>query len=272
MNTPLHPTPYPEINAVLRHFLTQVRRILGDRFRGMYLDGSLALGDFNPQSSDIDFVVATDGTLPDAVFLALRDMHARFDTSDSPWATEVEAVYVPREAMRRYDAAHARWPRIERGETLVMQQGDSGWIVHWSIVREHGVAIAGPDPRTLIDPIDPHDLQRAMAGIGASWLEQARCDRAALQRRGTQTYTVLTLCRMLYTLDRGAVVSKPVAARWAQTILHGRWAALIERALDWRKDARYQNTPSDTEISDTLAMIAYTLERCRQWESAPPLT
>lgn len=264
MNTPLHPTPYPDVNDVLHHFLAQVRRILGDRFGGMYLDGSLALGDFSPQSSDIDFVVATDGPLPDAVFPALRDMHTQFDSSGSAWATEVEAVYVPWEAMRRYDAAHARWPRIERGETLVMQQGDSGWIVHWYIVREHGVAIAGPDPRTLIDPIDPHDLRRGMANIGASWLEPARHDRAALQRRGTQAYTVLTLCRMLCTFERGAVVSKPVAARWAQTILNGCWAALIERAQAWRKDSRYQDMPSDSEISDTLAMIAYTLERCRQ--------
>ncbi len=59
MSVPLHPTPYADVNAVLSDFLARIRLILGDRFRGMYLDGSLALGDFNPQSSDIDFVVTT---------------------------------------------------------------------------------------------------------------------------------------------------------------------------------------------------------------------
>ncbi len=272
MSVPLHPTPYADVNAVLSDFLARIRLILGDRFRGMYLDGSLALGDFNPQSSDIDFVVTTDGALPAALFVALRDMHARFDTSSSPWATEVEAVYAPEAVLRRYDPAHAPWPRIERGETLVLEQGDTGWLVHWYIVREYGTIIAGPDPRTLIDPVDPEDLRRAMAAIGESWLEPARSDRIALQRRGTQTFIVQTLCRMLYTLDTGSVVSKPVAARWAQQIRGARWAALIERTLAWRKEPRGQDTPSDEEISDTLALIEYALERCRQQDRTPSPT
>src|SRR5919204_3271909 len=95
MSAPLPPTPYADVNTVLHDFLARIRLILGERFRGMYLDGSLALGDFDPHSSDIDFVVTTDAPLSDALFLALRDMHARFDASGSPWATEVEAASPP---------------------------------------------------------------------------------------------------------------------------------------------------------------------------------
>ena len=101
MSAPLHPTPYADVNTVLHDFLARIRLILGERFRGMYLDGSLALGDFDPHSSDIDFVVTTDAQLSDGLFLALRDMHARFDASGSPWPTEVEAVYIPQDALRR---------------------------------------------------------------------------------------------------------------------------------------------------------------------------
>ena len=276
MSAPLHPTPYADVNAVLHDFLARIHLILGARFRGMYLDGSLALGDFAPHSSDIDFVVTTDAQLSDGLFMALRDMHARFDTSGSPWATEVEAVYIPQDALRRDNPAPAAggsqrktppvaWvPRIERGATLVKEHLDSSWIIHWYILREHGVIVAGPDPRPLIDPIAPQDLRRAMAALAESWLEPARHDRVTLQHRGAQIYTVRTLCRMLYTLDSGTVVSKPVAARWAQETLGVRWAALIERAVAWRKDPRCQETPSEEEISDTLALIEYTRERCRQ--------
>jgi len=266
---PLHPTPHVDVNAVLHDFQSRIQTILGHRFLGMYLDGSLALGDFDPRSSDIDFVVVTDAALPGDLFVALRDMHARFDAGGSPWATEVEAIYIPREAIRRFDPARAHWPRIERGETLVMEHGDSGWVVHWYIVREHGMALAGPDPRTLIDPVTTYDLRRAMAAIADSWLEPARHDRGALGRRGTQTYMVKTLCRMLYTLDAGAVVSKPAAACWARTIAGGRWATLIERASAWRKDPTRQDTPGDDEINSTLALIEYTLERCRQNDYKP---
>jgi len=256
-----HPTPYPDVNAVLRDFLARIQAILGDRFLGMYLDGSLALGDFDSRSSDIDFVVVTDTALSDDLFVALRDMHARFDSSGSPWATEVEAIYISRDTLRRYDPDNALCPRIERGETLVMEHLDSGWVIHCYVLREQGVVVAGPDPRPLIDRVAPRDLRRAMAAIAESWLEPARHDRAALQCRGSQTYMVKTLCRMLYTLDSGAVVSKPVAAHWARTIADGRWTALIERALAWQKDPAHQNTPGDDEIDDTLALIEYTLER-----------
>jgi len=268
----LHPTPYADVNAALHDFLARIQAILGDHFLGMYLDGSLALGDFDPHSSDIDFVVMTDTALSDGLFVALRDMHARFDANGSPWASEVEAIYIARDALRRYDPVHAPCTRIERGETLVMEHLDSGWVIHCYILREHRVVVAGPDPRPLIDRVVPRDLRRAMAAIAESWLEPARHDRGALRRRGTQTYVVKTLCRMLYTLDSGAVVSKLVAAHWARTIADGRWTALIERALTWQKDPARQDTPGDDEIDDTLALIEYTLERCRQLDLSPEVS
>ena len=42
-----HPTLYPEVNVVLSLLLSQVQTTLGDRFIGLYLGGSLALGDFD---------------------------------------------------------------------------------------------------------------------------------------------------------------------------------------------------------------------------------
>lgn len=44
---------------------------------------------------------------------------------------------------------------------------------------------------------------------------------------------MLTMCRALYTLQFGTVVSKPSVARWAQTYLGERWVALIQRSLTW---------------------------------------
>ena len=261
------PTPYADVNAALHDLLASVRTVLGDHFRAMYLSGSLALGDFAPDRSDIDFIVVTDADLSDDLLLALQETHNRFNASDTPWATEVEAVYIPQDALRRYDPAHARHPHIERGadERLDMDQLDSGWIIQRWILREHGVIVAGPNPRTLIDPVHPHDLRRAVREIMAGWWEPMHDDPTPLQRHqiGYQAYAVLTMCRMLYTLEFAAVVPKSVAARWAQMALGGRWAILIERALAWRKD-RHGNLSRD-DVRETLALIHYTAERCRQF-------
>jgi hypothetical protein len=44
------------------------------------------------------------------------------------------------------------------------------------------------------------------------------------------------MCRIRYTLQYGVVVSKPMAARWAQAALDARWTPLIQAALAWSKD------------------------------------
>ncbi len=81
------PTPHAEVNAILHLLLAEVRALLGEELVGMYLFGSLSQGDFDPGSSDIDFVVATAGELPDETLAALAAMHARIAASGLEWAT-----------------------------------------------------------------------------------------------------------------------------------------------------------------------------------------
>jgi hypothetical protein len=49
-------TSYPEVNTVLFDLLARVKAILGDRFVGLYLYGSLASGGFYYHQRDIDFI------------------------------------------------------------------------------------------------------------------------------------------------------------------------------------------------------------------------
>jgi len=43
------PTPYQDVTVFLDLLLSSMQAILGDHLVGLYLGGSLALGDFNPQ-------------------------------------------------------------------------------------------------------------------------------------------------------------------------------------------------------------------------------
>ena len=249
------PTPYPDVNAVVLDFLFGIRTVLGTQLRAMYLSGSLALGDFSPASSDIDVVVVTEAEVSEEVFAGLRALHARFNAGDSPWATEVEAAYIPRDDLRRYDPAHACHPHIQRGpeESLVWDRLASDWVLQRHILRAQGIVVAGPPPDTLIDPVSADEMRRAVAALMRVWWGTMPVEPAPLRRRGYQAYAVLTMCRILYTLDEGTVASKPVAARWAQGALGGRWDGLIARALAWRKDS--QQTP-DGDVAETVALIS----------------
>jgi hypothetical protein len=237
---------------VLAELLAGVGATLGPRLVGVYLDGSLATGDFAERSSDVDVLVVTDEALPDEVVDALGAMHARIATVASTWARELEVSYIPRRAIRRFDPADHRHPRVERGsDQVVIEAHGPDWVIHRHVLREHGVVLTGPDPRTLIDPVDPADLRAAVVSELHGWWTPAAACRRSLENPFYRAYAVLTMCRMRYTLEYGVVVSKPVAARWAQATLDAGWAPLIQAALAWSRDV----VP---DLPDTLRFIAET--------------
>ncbi len=210
------PTDYPEVNSVLRELLSGAQRTLGDHFVGMYLDGSLAIGDFDLDKSDIDFVVVTDAEVSEDTFGVLKTMHDRFAGGASKWGRELEGSYISQRALR-YDRRPAAHPYIDRGSVLAMVQQETGyWPIHRHMLREHGVVLAGPPPPVLIDPVAPEDLREAVRGILREWWTPMLTEGPRLQNGFYRCYAVLTMSRMLYTLRHGTIVTKPFAAQWGQ--------------------------------------------------------
>ncbi|HET9014738.1 MAG TPA: aminoglycoside adenylyltransferase domain-containing protein [Thermomicrobiaceae bacterium] len=256
---PASPTPYPDVNALLAVLLERVRAVLGADLVGMYLFGSLSLGDFDPASSDVDVVVATARRLPEEKVAALGRVHGEIAASGLPWSGRLEGRYLPPDVLRRHQPGPARYPTIGIDWGFGLGRVGPDWIVERHIVRERGVVVWGQDPKFLIDPVSPDDLRRAVIEAALDfWGEQlAGPEPEWLRTREYQAFARLTMCRIHYTLERGAAASKPVAAAWAMAALP-EWAPLIERALAWRHD----HAPDD--LTDTLRLVAYTVERCQR--------
>lgn len=243
------------IFGVTNALLTGVQQILADRFVGLYPGGSLALGGFDPLHSDIDFLVVTDCDLPEKTIAALGELHARIATRGSKWAKELEGSYIPQHALRRYDPKNAFHPHIERGGSLRVEEHDTDWVIQRHIIREYGLVLAGPEPKSLIDPVEPGDLRKAVLGL-FGWWEQQLKDTARFEQGAYQPYAVLTMCRMLYTIEYGTVAWKPYAAGWAQEKLGEQWSSLIEQAL------HHKVNPNTLE--ETKSFIRFTLEHSRK--------
>ena len=256
------PTPYLDVNEILNVLVLNVKNILGDQFIGMYLYGSLANGNFD-EHSDIDVLIATDGEISESTFSALQELHKQINKVDSPWATQIEASYIPQTALRRFDSTNKLHPHMDRGENEVlhMMSHESDWITQRHILRERGIVIEGPNLQSLIDPVSPDDLRRAVVSVLPVWTEPILTDPSLINKRGYQSYCVLTLCRMLYTLKHGEILSKAAAAKWALENLHPRWKRLIERALIGRQSPNLEADPED--INETLNMMRYVLEQTK---------
>ncbi len=253
-------TLYPEVNTVLFDLLARVKAILGDRFVGLYLYGSLASGDFNLHQSDIDFIVVTTDILPETTIDKLEPMHKGLAESGSKWAHKLEGVYIPKGYLPRYNPADPPLPTLNEGQFYLARQG-SDWVIQRFILREQGAVIAGPPLQDMIEPVSPDDLRGAVLAILHEWWEPMLADPSRLEAPGYQPYAVLSMCRTLYTLEHSDIASKGESASWAMETLSRGWTCLIERALAWQ---RGQETDS---ITHTLDFIRFTIEHSRQYEN-----
>lgn len=253
-----YPTPYPEVNHILDLLRSRIQEILGTQFVGMYLYGSLALGDFDPHSSDIDFLVVTHDTVSENDYKNLQAMHHQIGSLPSKWATELEGSYIPVNALRLYNPAYATHPHIDRGNSeLSIQKHDMDWIIQRYVLREYGITIVGESIKTLIDPISSAILQKTLLDLLLFWWHPMVKNPAPLIDDGYRSYAVLTMCRILYTFQHGTITSKPVAAKWAFNHLDDHWAGLVNRALTHRN-----GTPLNT-VDAVQSFIHHTLTQIK---------
>jgi len=249
-----HPTPHPEVNTVLGALLPAVRGVLEPEFVGVYLGGSLAAGGFD-RASDVDVVVVAEREVDDAQLAALDAVHRRVAAIDAWCATELECTYISRAALRRFDPASAVHANLDRGagERIKRVAYDQGWIASAHLLRTRGITLAGPPPHTLIDPISPGELSGAMRPLLEEWGRALIRDPAPLLARGYQSYAVLSLCRIAYTIETGDVASKQAAAEWGLRTFEPRWRPLIRRAL---RDRLQPHGPAeDHAVEETMAFL-----------------
>lgn len=252
------PTIYPELNEILRKLVTDACSILRDEFVGAYLQGSFALRDAD-EHSDVDFVVVTRNKLNDARLDQLQSMHKRIYEAPVPWAQHLEGSYIPAESLRVVDPG-AKYVFLDNGATeLEWDEHCNTALVRW-ILREHGIVLAGPDQKGLIDPVSGEQLRtEALKRVReyAEWAPEPT--EAGQMSRWKQNYLVLTFCRLLHTIRTGTVATKSKAAEWALHSLDPEWADLIRAAVDDRSDPwkRVHQAADPKAAKETLLFADY---------------
>jgi hypothetical protein len=122
-------------------------------------------------------------------------------------------------------------------------------------------------PQTLISPVSSDELREAALAFLESWASNFLDHPEEITHRGYQSYVVLTLCRIQYTLEHGSGASKQVAAKWAQKTLSPHFNSLIERAWIGRRNPSWK--AETEEIKETLDFICYALENNQMQKNYP---
>lgn len=228
------PTPFPELNAVLNSFVAGVQKALGANFVAAFLQGSFAVGDFD-RHSDVDFLVVTEEDISDAHVQALQTLHAAIFALDSEWARHLEGSYFAGNVLNRPESVgrDALWYLDNTHSSLTRSLHDNAWVVRW-VTREYGIVLAGPEPKTLLAPIDETALRDEVRQAMRDWGAQLAASPEQMNNQWCWPFAVLSFCRMRQTLETGTIESKLAGARWGQQHLDARWTGLIQRAWELR--------------------------------------
>lgn len=240
-----------------------IKDSLGAALVGLYLEGSIVTGDFNPDSSDIDLIAVSHRELEQPRLTSLSGALDSLKRTYSPWMCEVELTVLPEAGVAGFDpdAPTPAWV-LERGpqEHLKPWLPDPGWLVHLHRLKTLGITLYGPDPSTCVRDVTPSELRQAMRSGAARWSAGYLGNPQLLLNPGTRVYVVLTCCRMLYTSRSGAIASKPAAGRWGLEQLAAEWHPCVRAALAWRK--------TDTQVGITpeqcAAMLRLTQHALRE--------
>jgi hypothetical protein len=253
----MSPTKYKEINELLEQLLLQIRSILTGNLIGMYIGGSLVNNNFNCETSDIDCYIITTNALSKNMLSKIEEMHKKFYLSNIKYAQKIEVSYVSQNDILHFDPSGIR-PYFNEGCYYLGQYGNN-FLIELYILRENGIAVVGPNIKSLVKEITIPSLKLAMQKNLYEFWEINLNDLLKFKRSDYQVFAILTMCRTLYSLETGNITSKIEAAQWAMQKLDGNWKNLIAHALVWKPSQELN------KLEETQKFVRYALNKCHEY-------
>jgi hypothetical protein len=221
------------VSRLLDDLTAHLPLILRRNLVGIYLYGSLTQRAFKPKTSDVDCIVVTRRDLSDAQFKKLRAWLAAAAKSN-PWFARLQMSILIRDQLLTINSNYClyQFGELKRGTS-------DGNPIIWINVLESGVTLYGADPKSFVPPIGIEIFFEALKRE-LNYLREELIEKRDSEWRDVpfyRAYAVLTLCRILYSLDKGTIVSKPRAARWAMKQVPEKLKDIILQALDSDRDS-----------------------------------
>lgn len=214
-------TPYADEEGLL----TLLDGIAGDALVGAYRHGSATLGGMGPDS-DVDVLAVARASLDGAQRRALVDGLLVLSAPPGEGGRRpLELTVVVQGDVRPWRPPPVRdfqWGEWLRGtEALPGREPDPDLAVLLTQVLQADVALRGPAPGRVLDPVPEADVIAAMA---------AAIPQIATTLDEEPHHGLLTLARIWRTLETGEIVRKDEAAAWASERIPASHRPALDRA------------------------------------------
>ncbi|MFJ7828133.1 aminoglycoside adenylyltransferase domain-containing protein [Psychrobacillus sp. NPDC096623] len=234
-----------EIRVFVFNLLTKTQIIIEDRLIGCYLHGSLAMGGFNPDSSDIDLIIITENPLTVKAMRRLAVLY--LENSNRPYPIEVSFLNASQldnwSFPTPYDFHYSEYWRkryedeIKKGTALYLngdEKKDGDLAAHIMMLNHRGVCIAGKPIRHVFPSIPQSDFLTSILRDYEDCLNNIEHE---------PIYCILNLIRVYWYLKDENISSKQEAGKWGASHLPPKFHSLIHQVAE--AYASNSNAPFD---------------------------
>ena len=243
--------PLPsEVDEVVTSYLRRVDAAAPGLVEGLYLTGSVALGDFHPgrgiarwgpsgaDVSDVDFVAVTHRSPDDDALATLGRVHAALRRPRS--RPSFDGLYTTWDDLARDPSEVTGRPQTHGGR---LDRSGGAHPVLWQEMADHAIAVRGPHRGTLPVATDRDRLvawvRGNLDGYWRRWHTGATrplspAGLVGLTRWGP-TWGVLGVARLHHTIRTGAICSKTSGGAHARERFGPAWHRIVDECLGIRR-------------------------------------
>lgn len=242
---------------VLNALEAQIVEHLGASLVGLYVYGSLVVGDFDEERSDVDLLAVTRGLLSGETERAVERMHQSVARCFPTWSDRVEVGYFPLEVVNDFQAPLGDVFRISPGEPFHRTQAQEHWLTDLYSVQEHGLVLYGAPADEVLPRVSSTRFRATIQRLVAEWRDWV----VGVQEQRHQAYVRLTMFRSLYAYRYASQTSKIAAAHWFAAQFPD-WRDEAAQAVVWRQS---DSTTVDLQgARRTEELVDFVHERIRQ--------
>ena len=216
-----------EIRPMLDAYLEAIHAQWPDLLSGFFLHGSIALGAFQADMSDIDFVAVVKRPLSEAEIACLKQIHQELIINYDKW--QMEGSYLLAEDLGQENRPPR--PNIHKGN-LGLGQFDNNEVTWW-LLKHKGVAVYGDLPDF---EVDWDKLIRKMHENMNSYWRRFTNEPSYIFHlliTGAIAWTVLGTLRQYYSFCENEIISKVGAGEYG-LVTFPVWQRIIQEALNIR--------------------------------------
>lgn len=228
---------YAFCEEVLSGVTAAAGEILGEALTGVYLHGSLAMGCFNPDRSDIDLILVINREMADRQKRRFMEAVVKWNRRAPKKGLELSVVreevcrsfIYPTPFELHFSPGHLKWWQEDpEGYIRGMKGADPDLAAHFTIIRKYGIVLAGSAVEEVFGEV-PRE----------AYLDSIRRDveNAPEDVCKDPVYMILNLCRVAAFVREDRILSKAAGGEWGLRRLPERYHSLIRDALEaYRSD------------------------------------